>query len=268
MTITYFDIEQRSKEWFDLRKKYNITASKAGNFLGLSKYITADEAIDNARFDIEEKVNEYHTNRGVTLEDDAIESLEIEINKSVSRCGIYVYDDWLAGSPDGLTDDEVIEVKCPMVLPSEPDQCHAVQCKVNMFLTDKSGAYLYYYTDKCTKLFYIVRNFEIEETIEILKKINDIINKEPSEAERELITLIDRYKMAKNTIDGLQSVADELKKSIDDKTIGISKMHIAGHCIHRIERSGGYDYKKYFIDNNVKISDDYRKPSITYLTIK
>ena len=52
--------------------------------------------------------------RGIALEDDARLAYEAETGVFVESVGFVAHDDLLAGcSPDGLTDDGLIEIKCP-----------------------------------------------------------------------------------------------------------------------------------------------------------
>ena len=106
-------MEQRSDEWFDIRKG-KMTASNAqaisANGKGLETYIyclLAEKYSNN---------KEHYTNsdieRGIELEEQALMTYEIE-KESVERVGFIEQDEFVGCSPDGLVGDEGgIEVKC------------------------------------------------------------------------------------------------------------------------------------------------------------
>lgn len=107
-------MEQRSDEWFEMRKG-KMTASNAqaisANGKGLETYIIGllAEKYSNNR--------EHYTNgdmdRGVELEEAARMTYELEYEK-VEQVGFIEMDELVGCSPDGLVGDEGgIEIKCP-----------------------------------------------------------------------------------------------------------------------------------------------------------
>jgi hypothetical protein len=103
----YHHIEQRSPEWFDLKKEYPLSASRAGDLLTYG----AEKLIE---FQPTSWGGNYWTKRGELLEKPAIElyeqikgvrtkSIGFITNKLYPLCGY---------SPDDYLPDRFIEVKC------------------------------------------------------------------------------------------------------------------------------------------------------------
>lgn len=270
MTIVYHDVKQRSPEWHKIRGNKKITASKAGNYLGLNPNVDAYRAIDNLRFGLEEKVNEYHCNRGEKLEPMALRDLELEKNIVIMDMGCFEFDKWLVGSPDGISSDRAtVEVKCPVVLPDCPHDTHVVQCMINMFLMNTSKCYLYYYTvAHGSRLFEIEYNSDLAQSwIASLKNIYYLVKKPMDDFEKELLKDIKDYKKIKNAIDEKEKEVDVIKSRIEAALVNVDKIQLAGHTVQRITRAGGYDYKKFLIDNNIKMDENYKNKDVTYLRI-
>jgi len=114
----YF-VEQRSREWFDLRSKLP-TASE------FSKIITANGSIssqfeqyaDNIKKGITNNFTSKHLERGVMFEDVALSKLELEEMINIEKAG-FIVNNGAGASPDGVLRDFVgsiyagVEVKCP-----------------------------------------------------------------------------------------------------------------------------------------------------------
>lgn len=119
MTVKIHTVEQRSPEWFELRKQYPLTASKAqaignnGKGLETLVYEKLAEAYSSG---IVENYSDKHTERGVELEPQARTLYELETGVTVKEVGFVTNDaiSPVAGaSPDGLVGkDGLIEIKC------------------------------------------------------------------------------------------------------------------------------------------------------------
>ena len=112
------NIEQKSDEWFHLRKG-KITGTTLKSIMGTPK--ARQDAIyeiiaERLTVGIESETSEENAmDRGSRLEPDAIAMFELETGKQVERIGLCEEDDnsQIANSPDGLIgDDEAIEAKC------------------------------------------------------------------------------------------------------------------------------------------------------------
>lgn len=110
------EIEQQSKEWFDMRKG-KMTASHAtaiGNcWKGLDSYILEmmSETFSSAE---KEHYSNDHTDRGNELEPQARSLYELEKMVTVDQVTFIEYNEYIGCSPDGLIDEEWgLEIKCP-----------------------------------------------------------------------------------------------------------------------------------------------------------
>lgn len=110
------DVEQRSDEWFHLRKG-KVTGTTLKAIMGTPKArqdalyeVIAERLMVGIPDEMENAMD-----RGLRLEEDAISTFELETGKSVERMGLVVREENenIAYSPDGLIgEDEDIEVKC------------------------------------------------------------------------------------------------------------------------------------------------------------
>jgi putative phage-type endonuclease len=112
----FYEIEQRSEEWFNLRKG-KLTASNAQciatNGRGLESYVYSIVAEEYSIGEKESYTNE-DMQRGVDLEDQARTIYEMETGATVAQIGFIENEARVGCSPDGLVDkDGGIEIKCP-----------------------------------------------------------------------------------------------------------------------------------------------------------
>lgn len=142
-------IEQRSKDWFEMRfgcftasefhklmsggKRKMTPAELEAEKLMNGKRTTVDTLFgDTANTYIDNKLAEILSNGlskefesftgnkateyGEVLEATAREAFTAETGIEVKECGFIKIDERFGGSPDGLTEDAIIEIKCPYVL--------------------------------------------------------------------------------------------------------------------------------------------------------
>lgn len=150
------DVEQRSDEWRDYRKgKISGTMlsdlySKRGNRkLGFYELIAERLAIDPD--------DENRMDRGIRLEDEALEQFTLATGKKVQQVGLCVHDDYpeIINSPDGLILNgdkytEAVEIKClssprhlQVVIEDEvPDEFEAQ--KIQYFIVNPDLQTLYF----------------------------------------------------------------------------------------------------------------------------
>ena len=114
-------VEQRSQEWFQMRKG-RITSSEIHKIMG-GKSI--NDLTDTAKTYLLEKVSELYggfaqlaqgpaLEWGTELEPLAIEKYTERTNLQVNKASFIPVGDYFGGSPDGLVPpDGIIEVKCP-----------------------------------------------------------------------------------------------------------------------------------------------------------
>lgn len=114
-------IEQRSEEWFKIRKG-KITSSEIHKIMGGK---TINDLTETAKTYLLEKVSETYggfaqlaqgaaLEWGTELEPLAIEKYSERFNLQVDKASFIPAGDYFGGSPDGLVQpDGIIEVKCP-----------------------------------------------------------------------------------------------------------------------------------------------------------
>jgi len=112
-------IEQRSPEWFALRKQYPLTASKAqaigNNGKGLESLVW-EKLAEAYSTGIAEQFTNSHTERGIELEPQARALYELQESVTVKEVG-FITNDGISSisgaSPDGLLEEDgLIEIKC------------------------------------------------------------------------------------------------------------------------------------------------------------
>jgi len=114
-------VEQRSQEWFEIRKG-KITSSEIHKIMGGK---TVNDLTDTAKTYLLEKVSELYggfaqlaqgpaLEWGTELEPLAIGKYTERTNLQVNKASFIPVGDYFGGSPDGLVPpDGIIEVKCP-----------------------------------------------------------------------------------------------------------------------------------------------------------
>lgn len=120
MKIVHCD--QRSAEWVAARLGRLTSSCAADAFATIKKGESAGRRNLRVRLVLERLTGKSQENgfttfdmeRGVALEDEARGAYEAETGTLIETVGCVLHDELMAGcSPDGLTDDGLIELKCP-----------------------------------------------------------------------------------------------------------------------------------------------------------
>ena len=269
MVTKYYDVKQRSDEWIKIRSSCDITASIAPALLGYDENCSVAEMINRLayRLDYDLSSNPFVIN-GINLESTARETLEIELNKKINECGIFVFDYWLGGSPDGLVEGEsaIVEIKCPYKN-FEIKEKYIVQCLINMRLADVDKCYLYIYdhTGVNSKLETIVRDRDRES--DILRSLYKIKCDIP-EYKKQLDNLLNEivcYQCISDEIKELETKKKELSAKIMNMTH--NGQYCAKHKISHVIRDGAINYRKYCLDHGITVGEEYRGEPTKYLKI-
>lgn len=113
-------VEQRSQEWFDMRKG-KITSSEIHKIMGGK----GDSLSETAKTYLLEKAAEFYGGHGASatgpavewgmeLEDTAVEAYQARTGNTVEKCSFIPISEFYGGSPDGqVLPKGAIEVKCP-----------------------------------------------------------------------------------------------------------------------------------------------------------
>jgi len=107
---------QRSKEWFAQRKD-RLTASDIDTILGRNPYAKPNEVLFKKCNLPKPFIGNQATLHGQKYENEALDVFCKLYNKVNQEVGLLPHStiDWLAGSPDGITNDGIVlEVKCPL----------------------------------------------------------------------------------------------------------------------------------------------------------
>lgn len=149
-------MEQRSKEWFEIRKG-RVTGSSVGAILGVSPFSKSADVMRRMVRDWHGAPSEFTGNAatewGTFNEPHAIAQYEMKTGNVVSKCSFYAVDDWLGASPDGLVGSTgLIEVKCPYglrdknppVFKTAKMQIHYYsQMQIQMYATGREWCHFY-----------------------------------------------------------------------------------------------------------------------------
>lgn len=267
MTTEYFDVEQRTPEWFNLRRGL-ITASQVPALLGVDEYKTKNEAINEIAYGIRKDLSKNPAvNHGVALEDEARKHLEIVLNKEIKPCGFFVYDEWLGGSPDGLVvgENAIVEIKCPYGGNMDRKLSYLLQCKINMFLAGASKCYLYIYMLGGDRIFTIDKDDEsIKIAISKLKQIKTEIDDHKMNTSNLYKSLL-RYKDLNDEIKELEEIRDKLKAEIEANAGEIK--NCGEFKLSSVVRTGNLNYKAFCADKNIIVDESYRGETVKHFKI-
>ena len=117
----YWDLEQRSEEWYQLRHS-SIGGSElkslfVKDLVGSDVFYTSlSERMEDFTMDDDAFISK-DMMRGIELEPDAIFAVQLKTTHTFEDCGLVKHGkfDFMHTSPDGLTEDSkvAVEVKCP-----------------------------------------------------------------------------------------------------------------------------------------------------------
>ncbi|CAG9788303.1 unnamed protein product [Diatraea saccharalis] len=138
--------QHKSSLWHELRYG-RITASRAYEF---SRCKTSDGTL--IAVILGGKIPDTTAmKRGRILEDDVRNTVSAKLGKRIKKCGLMIAKNYpmLAGSPDGICENSIIEIKCPMsektfknyICDGKPSQKFYVQMQLQMLLTGLKKGY-------------------------------------------------------------------------------------------------------------------------------
>ncbi|XP_050671060.1 uncharacterized protein LOC126969572 isoform X1 [Leptidea sinapis] len=138
--------QHKSKLWYELRYG-RVTASRAYEF---SRCKTSDGTL--MAVIMGRKIPDTTAMKhGRILEDEVRKTVSANLEKKIRKCGLFLSKNYpmLAGSPDGICENSIIEIKCPMsqktvkayVKNGKPTQKFYVQMQLQMLLTGHKKGY-------------------------------------------------------------------------------------------------------------------------------
>lgn len=197
MKVKIHNMEQRSDEWFAI-KKGKASASRAqaiGNGgKGLENYVIEIMAEYYSIAERENYINE-HMQRGIELEPIAKQVYELEHDCEVREIGFAEYNEYIGCSPDGLVGkDGMIEIKCPcdriylgILINEKIDSGYVWQCQMNMLILKRKWCDLIFYNPNFKKSMYIKR-------LKADKKTHEKLLKGFEKVEEEIIKIKNKIK--------------------------------------------------------------------------
>ena len=144
----------------DPRRAGRLTASMVGAAIGVNKFCSRQKAW---RLAVGQEVFEGNemTAWGNDHESEACKQYEVEtgeiVQQSLGNQIFYTFEDWLGATPDGKTNNFLIEFKCPFSqkIPDEVPPHYMAQVQVGMKITNRLIAHLCYWTPEKLKVFEI-----------------------------------------------------------------------------------------------------------------
>lgn len=282
-------MKQRTKEWYDARKK-RVTASNAGAILGLSPFATRADVmrsmVREALGAEPEFTGNVATQYGQYHEDGAIAEFEMSTGLTVEACGFFTHEDWLGASPDGLIGNEaLIEVKCPYgirndKLPNfksiDEQEHYYAQVQIQLFCTGRERAYFYQWAMHGSMIEVATKNQSwLDENLPKLRQfyaefLHELENNadEHLAPRRVIVDTPQAHKMIREWDELKEQIelAQERQKDLLAEIVALGKDQdalIAGRKLTKVERAGSVSYAKVVKDHCKDVDlEPYRgKPS-------
>tara|TARA_R110000782_G_scaffold221552_1_gene308743 strand:+ start:233 stop:820 length:588 start_codon:yes stop_codon:yes gene_type:complete len=176
----------------DPRRAGRLTASMVGAAIGVNKYCSRQKAWRLAVGKENFEGNEM-TAWGNNYESEACKSYEVEtgeiVQESLDSQRFYLFEDWLGATPDGKTNDFLIEFKCPFFqkIPDEVPDHYMAQIQVGMQLVGMDACHLVYWTLQQFVIFEVQKDIKYYEQILPLMKdfYSDMQKKEPPKRQKK-----------------------------------------------------------------------------------
>lgn len=239
-----------------------ITGSIAGAALGLSPFQTKKEAMRSlvrAWHGAEPEFKGNHaTEYGHKFEAMALEDFRIETGLDAkANTEFFKASSWLGATPDALTDDAVVEIKCPFSKRESkefeeiPPHYYA-QVQIEMLSTLREKCYFYQWSPQGSRIDVI--RIDSEWLIKNIPLLLDFHNKflielsNPAHLE-PLVKIISNeeaaqaYKETKAALDEAKAAHEAAKEALINIADG-NKSEISGVLVYPIERKPSISYSK------------------------
>ncbi len=225
----YYDIEQHSEEWHEIRY------GKIGGTLSSGLFVDSDTLLIDVLselvegFDLQESFQSYDMIRGSEMEPEGRKSLNAYLGIELKECGWLQCEenDLLGISPDGITDDLKIsaEIKCPAskkhlvtVRKNEIPKDHILQC-IHYFTVnpDLETHYFCSYRPENKYKPIFVKELKRDTLVDIGWKIKGKIKEDRGLGSKEYVCENPDLRTVQQWVDYSKSVANELKKQIEEE---------------------------------------------------
>jgi putative phage-type endonuclease len=277
-------MEQRSTEWFEVRKG-RVTGSSVGAILGLSPFMTAEDVMRRMVRERHGAKSEFlgnvATEWGTNNEAGAVIEYEMETGNTVKPCGFYKFEDWLGASPDGLVGDQgLIEVKCPYSMrkgegrfKTAKEQMHYyAQMQIQLFITRRTYCDFYQWSPSSTVLEHVP--YDPEFVADALPKLKqfwfDYIAEEPARHLEPLRKELNANQIVAEYDDAVEAIKiyEDRKAELLAKLVelaGNKNASFGGRKLTHIERAGSIAYAKVVKEHLPKLDlEPYRGEPSAY----
>lgn len=272
---------QGTNEWHD-KRAMKVTGSRIGAILGHSPWQKREDVMVEFIKEYQGIPREDKSNIamewGINHEAQAISHFQNEVGDLIELRGFVQHPefDYIGMSPDGITGDYLLEIKCPFSkkIPDEVPDHYYDQVQLGMEVMDLDNAIIYYWTPDNAKPFPVERDPEWwKATLPVIdefmiefddRKENDLIE-EISVIAPEALELAGRLEACNNTIMQFTEMAQSLKEQLLLYVDDLVDTNIGSFKATHVTRKGGINYAKYVRDNKITIPSDYKKPDTTYI---
>lgn len=259
-------MRQQTKAWHEARVG-KLTASRIPAILGLSPHNTADDVL-------REMVREYFgyerefkgniaTDWGNENEQTALNDLETQANLFIAGCGLVNHPKHkiIAASPDGLTVNSIVEVKCPYnkkIFELKDRQDYYMQMQVQMACTGKQSGIFFVWTpnqssiehvdyeESCLKDALPQLNGFHRQYIDAIKSEEGNLHLEPLEVQRndsEWIEAEERYAALLEASEQAKRKAEDAKLELVELSNG-KKSRGSKFLVFQSQIEGSVSYSK------------------------
>ena len=293
--------QQRTAEWFEKRRGL-VTGSNVGAILGVDPFRTPGDVMRamvraHHRVESEFKGN-VATQWGTFQEQNAIANLSMEHNIDVIETGFHIHPEhtWLGASPDGFTDnqsvlgltnDMVVEIKCPFYIRNDKtpafktleEQPHYyAQMQIEMYCTQKNECVFYQWTPSGDSLELVSYSQDwIDKNLYKLQEFyTDYVNSldNPEHLTDKTVNIIatsataERYKKELFNLELQKGLVERLKEQLIKQADG-AKSKIGGINVYPVKKEGSVSYAKVVKEHCKGVDlEPYRGKPSSYWVVK
>ncbi|KAL0840686.1 hypothetical protein ABMA28_015880 [Loxostege sticticalis] len=133
-------LQSECGEWMELRRSL-LTASNFGRIIKRREDTSCVNIVKELLYKSSHLRNVSSIKHGRDSEKIALEQLSTQINKEIKKCGLFIDQDlpFLGATPDGLCEDQIVEVKCPVTAHKVGIEEAIRNKKISFWKKDKSG---------------------------------------------------------------------------------------------------------------------------------
>jgi putative phage-type endonuclease len=256
-----------------------ITASLAGAFLNQSPFMTRSKALR----EMVKAARGEDTFQGNRATDYGNENEPIARELYFQETFTFVEDtseffvyqdggDWLGATPDGVMDDKVLEIKCPFkreLFRIEEKPHYYTQVQIQMLCTGKQLCHFVVFNGEEITIEEVEFDQDyIDQILPVLKEAhNEFLAMLETSDDFELEAIGQEYADIDEQIKALQQQQKALKETLIERAEG-HDLSLSRVTVSRQVRSGSYDYAKFIKDQQIELTDEYKKPDSESWTIR